>query len=220
MIAQSKRVEYSIDHVVFFLKRFVLVSSSTPSCSPMNSPSALSFPTKIFTGRLLVQKRKIIHPSLFLSHAIISTNQSCCGAEEKKRVELVPREVRQVVKLRESAISKPDEFIIEVPKARAAPEVLPQEKVPLFYEILSNAWPVPSERVENLTITQKRCQFSNEAVSIKPITASGFVLSSRHRSSSVWCFSSWHRQNIWTGSSRSRVRLCAAIAWLLSDAER
>lgn len=151
----------------------------------MNSSNVLTFPTKLFTGRLLVQKRKIIDPSLFLSHAIVSTNQSCCGAEEKKRVERVPREVRQVVKLQHSAIYRPDEFIVEVPKARVAPEVLPKEKVPLCCEILSNAWPVQSERVENLTITQKRCQFSNEAVSIKPITASGFVLSSRHQSSSV-----------------------------------
>lgn len=46
------------------------------------------------------------------------------------------------------------------------------DSMPLFYQLMSNAWPKSNERVENLAITQKRCEFSNEAISIKPVTAS------------------------------------------------
>jgi hypothetical protein len=137
--------------------------------------------------RFFVRKQNIIYssPTITIStdRLVTSSNENCCGTEEKK-VELPPVKVKQHSKAKDSIISKPDDFIIEVPKQTRVPKVVSNEKVPLFYEVISNAWPLSNERVENLMISNKRCQFSNEAISIKPITA-GTIHSIHWRSQGV-----------------------------------
>jgi hypothetical protein len=107
---------------------------------------------------------------------ITSSNENCCGTEEKKIKHPLVK-VKKPFKTKDSIISKPTEFIIEVPKQTTTPDLASNEKSPLFDKVISNAWPLSSERVENLIITNKRCQFSNEVISIKPITAGAFILS-------------------------------------------
>jgi hypothetical protein len=154
--------------------------SSSSVRDSMNGKSSDSIQTQ---GRFLVLKRNIIDSLLFPSvstgtmtdKSTIPFNQNCCGKEEK-RINLPSVKAKKSLKPIDNMVSKPDEFIIEVPKQSKAPEVSTTEKLPLFYEIISNAWPLSNERVENLMITNKRCQFSNEAISIKPITAGTFIL--------------------------------------------
>jgi hypothetical protein len=133
--------------------------------------------------RLFVRKRNIIDSLSFASTSIVklteksirSSNKNCCRTEEKK-VQFPSTKTKKLSETEDSIISQPNEFIIEVPKQARIPEVVSNEKCPLFYEVISNAWPLSNERVENLTITNKRCHFANEAISIKPITA-GIVIS-------------------------------------------
>jgi hypothetical protein len=121
-----------------------------------------------------VHKRDIIDslPSIIImaETPVTSLNENCCGTNEKKIKHPLVK-VKRTAKTNENIISKPNELIIEVPKQTRVPDVVSNEKLPLFYEIISNAWPLSNERVENLMITNKRCQFSNESISIKPITA-------------------------------------------------
>ena len=171
-------------------------------------------PTKILTGRYLVRRRQIIDASL-------PSNSNCCGREEKKQHSAPPIAARKPIQREETVPSPPSEFIIEVPKQSAAVvSAVAEEKAPLFYELLCNAWPSSTERVENLAITWKRCQFSNEAISIKPITAS--MRSSARRRASWWysVSSTGHRQEVRSDTSRSRIHLCTATARLLHDSER
>jgi len=132
--------------------------------------------------RLFVLKRNIIDSLSFASTSILklteksitSSNQNCCGKEEKK-VQLPPIKIKKLPKTKDSIISQPNEYIIEVPKQTKIPEIVSNEKFPLFYEVIANTWPLSNERVENLIISNKRCYFSNEAISIKPITAGIFI---------------------------------------------
>ena len=104
-----------------------------------------------------------------LSHSIAS-NQNCCGSKEKKSA-------RQSVKIKRHSAAKdkiilrPSELIIDVPKQTNIPKEISNEQPPLSFELITNAWPMSNQRIENQLITNKRCQFSNEAISIKPITA-------------------------------------------------
>lgn len=130
--------------------------------------------SKFSSGRWKVQKKSIIDCNLF------SNNDNCCGHDEKNVGSTVKKKKsQQTSKSQERVGSKAKEYIIEIPKQQlkqqtaAAPiEKSVDDSMPLFYELKSNAWPKTSERIENLAITQKRCEFSNEAISIKPITAS------------------------------------------------
>jgi hypothetical protein len=125
----------------------------------------------ISSRRFFIRKRDIIDLTsltTLIETSIPSSNENCCRREEKK-VQL-PQ-----TKIKESIISIPNESIINVPKQTRILEAVSFEKVPLCYEILDNSWPLSNERVENLMITNKRCYFSNEAISIKPITAGLFI---------------------------------------------
>ncbi len=128
----------------------------------------------ILSKRLFVRKRNIIDSLSFAKLTEKSINKNCCGKEEKK-VRLPPIKIKKLPETKESIISQPNEYIIEVPKQTRIPEVVSNEKFPLFYEIMTNTWPLSNERIENLIITNKRCHFSNEAISIKPITAGIFI---------------------------------------------
>jgi hypothetical protein len=148
----------------------------------MNEKSTDHILSSILSRRVFVRKRDIINSLSFPSTSIVilteksitSSNQNCCGREEKK-VQFPSTKIKKLRETKESIISKPDEFIIEVPKQTRIPNVVSNEKLPLFYELIINTWPLSNERIENLTITNKRCQFSNEAISIKPITAGIFI---------------------------------------------
>ena len=123
--------------------------------------------------RFFVHKQNIIVPRIFSSSlpcAITATNANCCGSDQRKVVHFATK-VQQHAKTKTEIASPPSEFIIEVPKQTKVAALVTDEKPSLFFEVISNAWPVSNERVENLSITHKRCQFSNEALSIKPITA-------------------------------------------------
>jgi hypothetical protein len=123
----------------------------------------------ISSRRFFVRKQNIIDLRL-----IKTSNDNCCGKEEKKtRVPL--NKIKTFSKIKKSIVSIPNESIINVQKQTRIPESVSFEKIPLCYEALDNAWPLSNERVKNLMITNKRCYFSNEAVSIKPITASPFI---------------------------------------------
>jgi hypothetical protein len=133
----------------------------------------------LLSRRFFVRKRNILESLLFpfISIDILteksapSSNQNCCGREEKKVQLQATTKVKKLPKTKDSIISIPTELIIEVPKQTKIPQVVSNEKLPLFYEVISNTWPISHERVENLIISRKRCYFSNEAISIKPITA-------------------------------------------------
>jgi len=148
----------------------------------MNEKSTTDILSYAFSRRFFVHKRNIIDslsfPSISIAilteKLITSSNQNCCRREEKK-VQFPSIKIKKLSETKDNIISKPDEFIIEVPKQTKIPKILSDEKLPLFYEVITNAWPLSNERVENLTITNKRCHFSNEAISIKPITASMFI---------------------------------------------
>lgn len=124
--------------------------------------------SKFSSKRWKVQKKCIIDSTLF------SNNDNCCGNDEKNVVSTVKKKTsRQTSKSQERLASKAKEYIIEIPKQKTVViEEAVDDSIPLFYELMSNAWPKSNERVENLAITQKRCEFSNEAISIKPVTAS------------------------------------------------
>jgi hypothetical protein len=148
----------------------------------MNVKRANQLLSHISSRRYFVRKRDIIDLSSlpFTSLATLtepsipSSNQNCCGREEK-HVQLPPTKIKTLPKTKESIISIQNEPIIDVPKQTQIPEVVSYEKVPLCHEVLGNAWPLSTERVENLMISNKRCYFSNEAVSIKPTTAGLFI---------------------------------------------
>ena len=124
--------------------------------------------SRITSQRFFVHKRNLIDTS------ILSSNENCC-VKEKKKVSIPIRKVKSVVKIKEKTITKPDEFIVEVPKQATRPQTVSETKLALFDEIFNNSWKPSTEFVENVRITRKRCCFSNEAISIKPITAGLFI---------------------------------------------
>lgn len=132
----------------------------------MNEKSTSHSQLPTLSRRFLVRKRNII----LTKKSIRSFNQNCYGREEKK-IKSPTIKIKNHPETKKSIISKADEIIIEVPKQTTIPQVRSNQKVPLFSEIITNAWLLSNERIENLIITNKRCQFSNEAISIKPITA-------------------------------------------------
>ncbi|CAF1255492.1 unnamed protein product [Rotaria sordida] len=144
----------------------------------MSEKDTIHFLSNILSRRFFVRKRNIIdslsYPSISIAimteKSILSSNQNCCGNDEKK-VQVSSVRKSNPRQTKDNIVSTPNEFIIEIPKQTKPLEVVSNEKLPLYYEIISNAWPLSSEHVENLIISNKRCQFSNEAISIKPITA-------------------------------------------------
>lgn len=105
--------------------------------------------------RFFVRKKNIIDTSSYClisiatkteTSIIKSSNQNCFANANPKQISISSIEDRNASKS--------------------------NERLPLFYDIISNAWPISTECVENLRISKKRCQFSNEPISIKPITAS------------------------------------------------
>lgn len=92
------------------------------------------------------------------------SNENCCSGKEEKKTRVPLNKIKTLSKIKKSIISIPNESIINVQKQTRIPEAIPFKKIPL-----SNT------RVENLVITNKRCYFANEAISIKPITASLFM---------------------------------------------
>ncbi|CAF1450270.1 unnamed protein product [Rotaria sp. Silwood1] len=144
----------------------------------MNEKDTVHILSNTLSRRFFVRRRNIIDllssPSISIEimteKSIISSNKNCCGNDEKKvRISSVKNDNPRTTK--DKIISTPNELIIEIPKQTKPLEVVSNKNLPLFYEIISNAWPLSNERVENLIISNKRCQFSNEAISIKPITA-------------------------------------------------
>ncbi|CAF1184833.1 unnamed protein product [Rotaria magnacalcarata] len=133
----------------------------------MNENNTIHILSKSSSRRLFVHKEKIIPSSISI---VVPSNRNCCGNNEKQ-IEHSLIKNNKLGESKDDIISTPNDFIIEVPKQTTSVGIALKEKQPLFYEILNNAWPLSSERVETLTISTKRCQFSNEAISIKPITA-------------------------------------------------
>ena len=134
--------------------------------------------------RFVVHKRNIIDslPNLATSMAIItkesilSSNENCCRTQETEIIQPSSTQDNKNLKINENMLSESKEFIVDVPKQTQPLENMSNQKLPLFDDVMNNAWSLSNIRIENLTITNKRCQFSNEAVSIKPITAGIFVL--------------------------------------------
>ncbi|CAF0887426.1 unnamed protein product [Adineta steineri] len=139
----------------------------------MNEKRIYHIPSYSSSQRFFVRKENIINSIPFSStteKSNISSNQNCCKPEEKK-ISLPSIKAKQQSNAKDNFISAQDESIIEIPKQTKTVEIDSNEKLPLYCEVISNAWPVSNTRIENLNISFKRCQFSNEAISIKPITA-------------------------------------------------
>ncbi|CAF3152938.1 unnamed protein product [Rotaria socialis] len=134
----------------------------------MNENNTIHILSKNSSRRLFVHKEKIIPSPISI---VVPSNRNCCGNNERQIIEHSLIKKNKLGESKDNIISTPNDFIIEVPKQTKSAGIVFKEKQPLFYEILNNAWPFSSERVETLTISTKRCQFSNEAISIKPITA-------------------------------------------------
>jgi len=98
--------------------------------------------------------------SFFFSQDLMNGN--CCGTESKKVRVPPPTKVKNPPKAKKSSIE-----LIEQIKAI---------NISSTQEIIRNTWPISNKRIEHFTITNKRCQFSNEAISIKPITAGFNIL--------------------------------------------
>jgi hypothetical protein len=120
---------------------------------------------KFSSKRILVYKRHIIRSSTFVSQGSTNINQNCFDRESIKS-----DIVRQT-----NVLSNVNESTIDIAKQRLVHEVTTNNDLPLFYELLRNAWPISDIHVEHTMVTLKRCQFSNEAISIKPVTASTYI---------------------------------------------
>ncbi|CAF2805219.1 unnamed protein product [Rotaria sp. Silwood2] len=125
----------------------------------MSEKDTVHILSNTLSRRFFVRKRNIIdsisYPSISIAKiaekSIISLNQNCCGNDEKKvRISSVKNSNPHITK--DKIISTSNDLIMEVPKQTKPLKVASNEKLPLFYEIISNAWPLSSERVENLTI--------------------------------------------------------------------
>lgn len=121
--------------------------------------------------RFFVRKKNIINSlndnsisiETILEKSLTKLNQNCC------RNNLAQTRIQPT---KDKILDRTDEFIVEIPKqTKSKEDTILNEKKTLLNEIFTNSWPSSSEYVENLIITNKRCQFSNEAISIKPITA-------------------------------------------------
>ncbi|CAF0923343.1 unnamed protein product [Adineta ricciae] len=112
--------------------------------------------------RLFVNKSILFHS--------IASNQNCCGSKEQKAARQ-PVKIKRHTTAKDNIILRPSELIIDIPKQTNIPKEKSSERLPLSFELVNNAWPISNQRIENQLISNKRCQFSNEAISIKPITA-------------------------------------------------
>ena len=131
----------------------------------MNCEQRRTVGSNLHVERYRVKKQRLINAS-FDTEANISHvyNENCYRGEEA------------VTKISEKQQSRLEESKIVVENQRMAVNVLPiEEKHSLIYEILRYAWPKSDVEIDNRIITQKRCEFSNEPISIKPITSSNFV---------------------------------------------
>ena len=129
---------------------------------------SVNSPDIYYLKRFFVRKENLIDAS------ILSSNENCC-VNEKKNVHIPITKVKSIVQIKEKITTEPEEIIVEVSKQTAISKTLSDAKSTLFDEILNNSWSRSNELVENVMITRKRCYFSSEALSIKPITASLFI---------------------------------------------
>ncbi|CAF1432755.1 unnamed protein product, partial [Didymodactylos carnosus] len=119
----------------------------------------------------LTADKNLLLPSFIRTH--ISTNRSCCGGEKDetlrlKKVRLLKKQPTHLRLSFSSPVVKNEESKIKIQTQQIAPHY---EENSLYNDIITNAWPVSLTYVENLAITNKRCKFSNEPVSIKPVHA-------------------------------------------------
>lgn len=119
-----------------------------------------------------VKKCHLIDSSLFLSSMVSSaTSENCCLPSNTLFNKNTPDEIKTEIPLENSVNIGKHPSIIDVLKERTNQQTAPNKKLSSTDSLVQEACPIDHEQTKSTTVTLKHCQFANEPISIKPITA-------------------------------------------------